>query len=84
MKMYGEAVNEADRESHKTQDYKCAEKAQQRGQQTFTLVEQDISSPETICFWIQQNILTCPAGKLRDALEAAIIMRESKIKKHAD
>ncbi len=62
----------------------CFEKAERRGQKTFTLVAQDRSSPNTIAYWILSNIHTCPADKLREALEAAITMREYPERKTAD
>lgn len=62
----------------------CFQKARRRGQSTFTLVEQDYSSPYVICEWIKQNIETCPAGKLRQALEDALRMRTFSNRKHAD
>ena len=68
-------VSENDRDSI------CHAKAKQRGQKTFTLVEQDITAPGVICDWISRNIYTCPKEKLREALEAAIAMRDSDVKK---
>lgn len=65
-------------------DNKCFEKATQRGQRTFTLVEQDRSSPRTIAFWILENIETCPDGKLFDALADALAMRRASHRKNAD
>jgi len=65
-------------------DSKCFNKARRRGQRTFTLVEQDRSSPRTIAFWILENIETCPAQKLFDALEDAVIMRNYPNRKAAD
>lgn len=50
-------------------------KAKERGDVTFTLVGQDLSSPVVICEWIKQNILTCPMDKLYEALDRAIEMR---------
>ncbi len=58
-------------------DCKCFEKAKQRGEQTFTLVGQDLSSPAVVVEWIKQNIETAPAEKLRCALEDALLMRET-------
>lgn len=69
---------------NETPDSACHAKAQSRGQATFTLVEQDRTSPETICFWIMRNIETCPADKLRKALEDAIKWREFPNRKAAD
>lgn len=72
------------RELGKAMDKKCFEKAQAKGQQTFTLVEQDLSAPRTICFWIMENIETAPVGKLIDALQDALAMRAASVRKHAD
>lgn len=63
---------------------KCFEKAQERGQRTFTLVEQDASSVKTIAHWIYLNIETCTPEKLRIALEDCIQMRDFVGKKNAD
>lgn len=66
-------------------DAECFKKAKERGQQTFSLVAQDRSSPRTICFWIMENIETCEnPDKLRCALEDAIAMRKYPHRKHAD
>jgi len=65
-------------------DARCFAKAQQRGDETFTLVGQDRSSPRTICFWILENIETCTPAKLRDALNDAIRMRHLPTRKNAD
>jgi len=59
-------------------------RAKQRGQETFTLVEQDASAVKTIAHWIYLNIESCPAAKLRDALERCINMRDFPNKKTAD
>ena len=65
-------------------DTGCFERAKRRGQATFTLVEQDASSPVVIVEWIKQNVMTAPAAKLRKALDAAIEMREYPRRKLAD
>jgi len=65
-------------------DEMCARKAAERGQDTFTLVEQDRSTPKTICFWIMENIETCPPQKLVAALNDAIRMRSFPKRKDAD
>jgi hypothetical protein len=65
-------------------DNACILRARQRGDKTFTLVGQDRSSPKTICFWIMENIETCPADKLLDALKDALLMRETAFRKNAD
>lgn len=67
------------------EDADCYQKARLRGEQTFTLVERDITSPRTIAFWIMENINDASPNKLRDALEDALAMRYSPIpKKFAD
>lgn len=66
------------------EDTRCFAKAQSRGDETFTLVGQDRSSPRTICFWIMENIETCPAPKLLQALYDAILMRSLSGRKNAD
>lgn len=68
----------------KADDQRCFAKAQQRGDETFTLVGQDKSSPRTIIFWIMENIETCPGPKLREALNDAIRMRSLEKRKPAD
>lgn len=65
-------------------DTTCHARAKQRGQRTFTLVEQDASTVETIAYWILKNINTAPPKKLRDALEDCIAMRDFPAKKAAD
>ena len=70
--------------SENDHDTQCYAKAKQRRQQTFTLVEQDASAVKTIAHWIYLNIETCPAEKLRLALEDCINMREFPNKKNAD
>lgn len=54
----------------------CLAKAKQRKDLTFTLVGQDLSSPQVICEWIKLNIETCPREKLMEALDKAIRMRD--------
>lgn len=78
-------------ESHPTQreraiamDKACFHRAQERGQQTFTLVAQDKSAPKTILFWIMENFEHTPVEKLRDAFEDALAMREHPKRKHPD
>jgi hypothetical protein len=77
-------VNSKDRAAAHYRDLKIAKKAQEKGQATFTLIEQDFSSPKTICFWIMENIETAPEDKLVDALAGALLMRASPNRKHAD
>lgn len=67
-----------------TEDANCFVKAQKRGQKTFTVVEQDITAVKTIAHWIYLNIETCPAEKLRRALEDCIAMRSFPSKKWPD
>jgi hypothetical protein len=62
----------------------CNRKARERNDHTFTLVGQDLSSPRTICFWIMENIETCPPQKLIEALKGAIAMRTLDNRKNAD
>lgn len=70
--------------AHQFQDSDCYKKARRRGQLTFTLVEQDFTSPSVICEWIKQNIETCPAHKLVQALDEAIMMRNAPKRDQAD
>jgi hypothetical protein len=65
-------------------DCSCFQKAKAKGEQTFTLRAQDISSPITICYWILANIQTAPPHKLRCALEDALTMRDHPNRKYAD
>jgi hypothetical protein len=65
-------------------DKTCFEKAQHRGDQTFTLVGRDISSPRVICEWIKENIATCPEDKLHEALNRAIAMCNLPGRRQAD
>jgi len=65
-------------------DKACFDKAQQRGDQTFTVVGRDISSPRVICEWIKENIETCPEDKLHEALNRAITMRNQTDRRKAD
>lgn len=74
----------AERSKADLADRACYEKAVARGQATFTLVAQDASAPEVVCDWITRNIYTCPADKLREALERAIEMRDYPTHKVAD
>jgi hypothetical protein len=59
-------------------------RAKERGQRTFTLVEQDRSSVEVIAYWILMNIHTAPSEKLHDALDVCLEMREFAAVKDAD
>ena len=70
--------------SEQDADTNCHAKAKARGQQTFTLVEQDLSAVKTIAHWIYLNIETCPPEKLRAALEDCIKMRNFTYRKFAD
>jgi hypothetical protein len=51
-------------------------RAKQRGQETFTLVEQDITAVKTIAHWIYENIEQASEAKLREALEKCLRMRK--------
>jgi hypothetical protein len=76
---------EVRKEVRSRQEGRCFEKARERGQRTFTLVEQDSTAPETIMEWIRLNLRTAPPNKLRDAFEDALYMIASDIpKKNAD
>ncbi len=70
--------------SENDSDTKVYAKAKNRGQETFTLVAQDRTSPRTILFWIGENFETAPPEKLRDAFERALQMREFPERKWAD
>lgn len=72
---------EKQRERAKEMDNGCFQRAQTRKQQTFTLVEQDQTAPQTILAWINLNWKTAPAELLYDAFMDALAMRESTIKK---
>lgn len=62
----------------------CYEKAKARGDETFTLVGQDLSSPRVICEWLKENIDKAPERKLREAFECALRMRTTRMRKSAD
>lgn len=70
--------------SEKDGDTVIHARAKHRGQQTFTLVEQDVTAVLCITEWIKLNIHTAPPQKLRDALEKCIVMRDFPTKKNAD
>jgi hypothetical protein len=78
------AIHEAQVVKAQAMDNTCYERARARGDQTFTLVARDRTSPSVICYWIMQNIETCPAEKLIDALMDAITMRGHPGRKDAD
>jgi hypothetical protein len=65
-------------------DTNCHAKAKARNQRTFTLVEQDRSTVETIAYWILLNIRTCPAEKLHKAIDDCVAMRDFPNQKNAD
>ena len=65
-------------------DLQCFTRAAARGQETNTLGAQDITSPETIGFWIMTHIETAPDEKLHAALDIALKMRAHKPRKQAD
>lgn len=70
--------------SEEDHDTKCHAKAKTRGQRTFTLIEQDVTTVKTIAHWIYLNIETAPAPKLQEALDSCLKMREFPAKKNAD
>lgn len=65
-------------------DATCYSKAVAKGEDTFTVRSQDYTAPSIVCEWVKQNIYTCPADKLREALERAIKMRDWPSRKTAD
>ncbi len=71
-------------ESPLTSDELIQKKAKERGDQTFTLVGQDLTSPVTIAFWILENIETAPEMKLLNAVTIAVKMRDNFGRKQAD
>lgn len=70
--------------SENDQDTAIHARAKNRGQETFTLVEQDITAVQIIAYWIMLNINQAPEAKLRDALEKCLRMRNWKNKKVPD
>lgn len=68
----------------KASDNACFRKAQERDDETFTLVGQDRSSPRVVCEWIKENIETAPLSMLLEALHCAVKMRERPNRKNAD
>jgi hypothetical protein len=60
------------------------DRAVKAGEQTFTLVEHDKTSPRVICFWIMENLETARPEKLVDALLDAIAMQRSAIRRHVE
>lgn len=84
MKMVSEdPSNFETKQKHRQRDFKCHEKALQAGELTFTLREQDMTSPFIILEWIKLNFKTCPNEKLIEAFENALAMKDSKIQKKA-
>lgn len=80
MKMVSENPGSAEiKEKHRQADIKCQNKARERYQLTFTLVEQDMTSPHVILDWIKYNFKTCPNEKLIEAFECALAMKDTKI-----
>jgi hypothetical protein len=67
-----------------TPDGKCFVKAINRGQRTFTVVEQDRTAVSTIAHWVYLNIHTAPPDKLHEAIDCCIAMRSFANKKAAD
>jgi hypothetical protein len=76
---FSKLVNDAvkQRTTARAMDDGIRERAVKAGEQTFTLVEHDVTSPRIICCWIMENIDTARPEKLVDALLDAIAMRES-------
>jgi hypothetical protein len=58
--------------------------AKRRGEKTFTLIERDPTTVETIAYWILKNIQTASPEKLHNALDIAIGMRDFPNKQLAD
>ena len=50
----------------------------------FVLRAQDISAPIAIIKWIEFNFLNCTDGKLREAFECALKMKNYNIRKQPD
>jgi hypothetical protein len=55
-------------------------------EEIFVLRGRDLSAPQTVAFWIAQNITNeaCPDEKLREALECALRMRRTAQRRAAD
>jgi hypothetical protein len=70
--------------THRLSDEHCFYAAKSAGEATFTLRAQDVSAPRLVIEWIKENIETCPAPKLYEALARAIQMREHQHRKTAD
>jgi hypothetical protein len=49
-------------------------------EETFVLRGQDETMPETIAFWIMQNVSTAPEEKLRRAFETMMAARKQSAK----
>ena len=62
----------------------CFQKAKERGQMTFTVVEQDETAVRVIAHWIYLNIEKASPEKLRLALEECLEMRKFPNRKTAD
>jgi hypothetical protein len=65
-------------------DFSCFEKGKANGEQLFTLRSQDITMPQSICFWIMLNINTASEEKLRHALNDALRARKWPNRKTPD
>lgn len=63
-------------------DSDCFREAQERGQVTFTLVAQDVTSPAVILKWIEENLNTASDDKLREAFEKALLMKNYPQRKY--
>jgi len=55
-------------------------------EEVFALRGRDLAAPQTVCFWICQNIINdeCGDEKLRGALESALRMRRHQLRRSAD
>lgn len=55
-------------------------------EEIFVLRGRDLSAPQTVCFWIAQNITNpeCPDAKLAEALQCALKMRREAFRRAAD
>jgi len=71
------------RDECRTRDYNCADKARNRNEMTFTVIERDPTSPLTILRWIELNWETAPREKLLAAFSSALNMRDSEVVKRA-
>lgn len=59
-------------------------RAKARGEKTFTLIERDPTTVETIAYWILKNIQTASSEKLHNAIDVCVNMRDYPNKLVAD